>query len=62
MSNLLNKPIVVWIHSGGVPIGIRYVGSYCVNDSIVHWIYYVDLKYSDEKFLNLYFVGPDWNL
>jgi len=36
MSNQLNESIVVWIHSGGVPINKKCVADHDVNDSIVY--------------------------
>jgi len=43
MSNLLSESIVVQIHSGGVPINIRCVRDHDVNDSIVHYAYFLNL-------------------
>jgi len=36
MSSLLNESIIVWIHSGGVPVSTECVGDHEAKDSIVH--------------------------
>jgi len=38
---------------------MEYVKDHDLNDSIVQYIYFLNLYHPDEKFLEIYFVEPD---